>query len=90
MSHVWPQAHRALPSACLALGLQVCTSIPAIHVFKRYFYSFFPSVFQVVLLQAGGDTFPLIGNSGTVLGMVSGQKAVPCPDAGPTRPCHKV
>lgn len=24
---------------------------------------------QIVLLQAGGDTFPLIGNSGTVLGM---------------------
>lgn len=24
---------------------------------------------KIVLLQAGGDTFPLIGNSGTVLGM---------------------
>lgn len=42
-----------------------------------------------MLLQAGGDTFPLMGNSGTVLGMVSGPKAVPCPDSGSTRPCHK-
>lgn len=86
-SPVWPQTHRALPSACLALGLKVCTSIPAIHVFKKVFLQSF-SVSQIVLLQAGGDTFPLIGSSGTVLGMVSGQKAVPCPDLGP-RPCHK-
>lgn len=55
---------------------------------KRYFYSCF-SISQIVLLQAGGDTFPLIDNSGTVLGMVSGQKAVPCLDRVPTRPCHK-
>lgn len=88
-SHVWPQTHRALPSVCLVLRLKVCISVPVIHNFNKVFLQFFFSVSQVVLLQTGGDTFPLIGNSGTVLGMVSDQKTVPCPDSEPTRPCHK-
>lgn len=39
---------------------------------------FFSSVFQIQLLKAGGDSFPLMGGSGTVLGRVSGQGSLPC------------
>jgi hypothetical protein len=36
------------------------------------FVLFFSSVFQIQLLKAGGDAFPLTGDSGAILGMVSG------------------
>lgn len=43
-----------------------------LHQEKTLFASFVP-IFQIRLLRAGGDTFPLTGGSGTVLGMVSGR-----------------
>lgn len=33
-------------------------------------------LFQIRLLRAGGDSFPLMGGSGAVLGMVSSQGPV--------------
>ena len=45
---------------------------------ERYSSLFFFSVFQIQLLKAGGDSFPLMGGSGIVLGRVSGQGSVPC------------
>lgn len=39
--HVWPQTHRDPPSACLGLGLQLCTSIPAIYIFLKGAFTVF-------------------------------------------------
>uniref|UniRef100_A0A2K5YP47 Endonuclease V n=1 Tax=Mandrillus leucophaeus TaxID=9568 RepID=A0A2K5YP47_MANLE len=69
-----PQAGGLLGST---LSLGETTSPPARSVASQVvgFFSpfFFSPIFQIRLLQTRGDSFPLLGDSGTVLGMPTGQ-----------------
>lgn len=65
----------SLPSSCSQFENEQACLWPFAK--KGILQVFFPSVFQIQLLKAGGDSFPLMGGSGTVLGRVSGQGPVP-------------